>query len=119
MSQIEYKVNKSTRKTIKYSEAGAVVSIGRFPIGTQLSVNVTIDEVFDNANNISVGTPSVDNRFFNEKSVVTAAGETSGLRYVTVENDTEIIAIVSGTATAGAVTVTVDYTLPTNEIVSY
>ena len=121
--QIEYIVNKSTRKQITYAAQGAATAteIGRFPAGTQVKVNVTINEVFDGTTPIvTIGTGTTANKFIDGQAITAAGGHDSALRLVTTESERDVVASIGGTgATAGALTVTVDYTLPTNEEVSY
>lgn len=104
---------KSTREQILFSaDATTVVSIGLFPVGAQISVNVTVDEAFDNANTIIVGTNVDDDALITSLNVTTLTGKNSDRRFITKDNEREIIATISGSATAGAVTVSVDYILP-------
>jgi hypothetical protein len=119
MAQLEYSVNKSTRKQLVYTTAAQEVEIGRFPAGTQLSVNVTVDEAFDNANTISVGTNATFNNLVNALDVTSLVGANSIRRVITTETERIVTAKINAAATAGAVTVTVDYVLPTSQEVSY
>ena len=119
MKQLEYTQRRSTRMTITHADAGSAIAIANFPVGTQVQVNFTTIEAFDNANTLKVGTANDDTKFYTAKSVATKTSETSHNLFVTTPSESEIVATVSGTATEGAVTITIDYTLPTSEEVSY
>lgn len=120
MAQTEYSVVKSTRKTLVYAAAAQEVEIGRFPVGTQLSVNVTVDEAFDNTNTLSVGTNgSTANNLVNAQNITTLIGVNGTRRVVTTDTERIVTAKINASATAGAVTVTIDYILPTSQEVSY
>jgi hypothetical protein len=120
MTQTEYSVVKSTRKTLVYAAAAQEVEIGRFPAGTQLSVNVTVDEAFDNTNTLSVGTNgSSANNLVDALDVTTLTGINGIRRVVTTDTARIVTAKIPTAATAGAVTVTIDYILPTSQEVSY
>ena len=118
--QTEYSVAKSTRKQLVYTAAAQEVEIGRFPAGTQLAVNVTVDEAFNNANTLSVGTNgSTANNLVSALNVTTLTGINGIRRVITTETSRVVTAKISAAATAGAVTVTIDYILPTTQEVSY
>ena len=120
MAQIEYSVLKSTRKQIVYGATAQEVEIGRFPAGTQLSVNFTVDEAFNNTNTLSVGTNgSTANNIITATAITSLTGANSTRRVITTENERVVTAKINASATAGAVTVTVDYVLPTNQEVSF
>lgn len=120
MAQTEYSVVKSTRKTLVFTAAAQEVEIARFPVGTQLSVNVTVKEAFNNANTVSVGTNgSTANNLVSAFNVTTLTGINGIRRVITTETERIVTAKVSASATAGAVTITLDYILPTNQEVSY
>ena len=120
MKQTEYSVIKSMRKTLVYAAAAQVVEIGRFPVGTQLSINATVDEAFNNSNTLSVGTNGTTaNNLVNALNVTTLTGINGTRRVVTTETERIVTAKIPTAATAGAVTVTIDYILPTSQEVSY
>lgn len=119
MAQTEYSVVKSTRKTLVYAAAAQEVEIGRFPAGTQLSINVTVDEAFNNTNTLSVGTNATFDNLVNAQSITTLTGVNGIRRVVTTETARIVTAKIPTAATAGAVTVTIDYILPTSQEVSY
>ncbi len=119
-NQIEYSVVKSTRKQLVYTAGAQEVEIGRFPAGTQISVNVTVDEAFNNTNTLSVGTNGTTaNNLINAFNLVSGTGANSQVRLITTETQRIVTAKINASATAGAVTVTVDYVLPTFQEVSF
>lgn len=120
--QVEYIVNKSTRMELtSANQDGETVEIGRFPIGTQIRVNLTVTEAFDGTDpKMSVGTSTTANKFLNAKALDAVAGFDSAIRFVTKEHERDVVATITGSdATTGLCVVTVDYVLPTNEEVSY
>lgn len=119
LKQIEYSVMKSTRKTLVYDPAAQEVEIARFPIGTQLLVNITVDEAFNNTNTISVGTNSTANNLVSAFNITTLTGINGTRRVITTSTERIVVAKIPASATAGAVTVSIDYILPTNQEVSY
>lgn len=110
---------RAIKKTIKYSEAGTVVTIAKLPVGATAKVNVTVNEAFDNTNTVNVGFLGATTKFIDSFNVVSGVGKNSDVILEMTDTSREIIATVSGTATAGALTVTVDFMLPTSEEVSY
>lgn len=120
MSQVEFSVVKSTRKQIVYGATAQEVEIARFPAGTQISVNATVDEAFDNSNTLSVGTNGATaNNLIDAFNIVTGKGKNSDVKLITTETERIVTAKINASATAGAVTVTVDYVLPTFQEVSF
>jgi hypothetical protein len=119
MKQNVFPHKKTIERTIAYSEAGTAITIARLPAGAVAKVNVTVDEAFNNSNTINVGFESTPNKFINAFNVVTGVGKNSDVMLKMTDADREIIATVSGTATAGAVNVYVEFILPTSEEVSY
>lgn len=119
MGQIEYGVVKSTRKQLVYAAAAQEVEVGRFPAGTQVAVNVTVDEAFDNANTLSVGTNANADNLVNALNVTTLTGINGVRRVITTDGERIVTAKIPAAATAGAATVSIDYILPTNQEVSY
>lgn len=120
--QVEYIVNKSTRMQLTSANQGAeAIEVGRFPVGTQVRINATVNEVFDGTDpKISVGTSTTENKFLDAKVLTSVAGFDSEILFVTKENERDVVAKITGAdATVGSCTVTVDYVLPTNEEVSY
>lgn len=111
--------SKFIKKTIPYSQAGAAITIAKLPAGAIAKVNVTVDEAFNNSNTISVGIDGTPTKFINAFNVVTGLGKNSDVMVDMTDAKREIIATVSGTATAGAVDVFVEFILPTSEEVSY
>lgn len=119
MAQTEYSVVKSTRKILVYAAAAQEVEIGRFPAGTQLVINVTVNEAFNNANTLSVGTNATFDNLVNALNVTTLTGINGIRRVVTTDTARIVTAKIPAAATAGAATITVDYILPTSQEVSY
>ncbi len=119
MKQIEYSVTKSTRMILVYATIAQTIEIGRFPVGTQVSVNVTVNEAFNNTNTLSVGTNSAYNNLISEFNLVSGVGKNSDVKLVVSEASRVVTAKIPQSATAGAVTVTVDYVLPTTQEVSF
>lgn len=113
MEQIEFSTKKSTRKIITFASTAQTIEIGRFPVGTQLEVNVTTNMAFNNTNTLSVGINSTANNIIDNFNLVTGVGKNSDVRLITTENQRIVYAKINGAATAGQVTITVDYTLPT------
>jgi hypothetical protein len=120
MKQNEYSVLKSTRKQIVYGAAAQEVEIARFPAGTQLVVNATVDEAFNNTNTLSVGTNgSTANNIISGQAITSLIGVNATRRVITTENERIVTAKINASATAGAVTISVDYILPTMQEVSF
>lgn len=119
MKQIEYSIQKYTRKKILFSDKEQVVEIARFPKGTQLIVNATVDEAFNNSNVLSVGINKEANNIIDNFSLIALAGKNADRRVLTDECDNIVYAKITKSATAGAVTVSVDYILPSSQEVSF
>lgn len=114
----EFNKNGQARKVIKYGAAG-VIDICSLPIGTDVAINVTVDEAFDASSTIKIGTNLVDNRFVNAFNISAVGGKTSEIRFTTTDTEKEIKAVINQNTTVGACTVKVDYVLPTNYEVNY
>jgi len=115
----EYESTKQIRKQLTYTDANAVTTIAQLPVGTDVAVHVQVDEVFDNTNTIKVGTGVNDNKFTNAYNISTAGSSASVTRFTTTETERDIVATISNAATAGAVTIRLEYFLPTSQEVSY
>ncbi len=119
MSRKEYNRSTTRREILTYENAGGTVSFGTFPTGTQIGVNVTVNELFNGTTNtVNVGTNSTGNKLISTYNVKTAGGKNSDTRFVVTDTENEIIAELTQTGddtTAGAVTVTLDVVYPTYE----
>ncbi|MDD2290670.1 MAG: hypothetical protein PHV52_00190 [Aliarcobacter sp.] len=114
----EYNKNGQARKVIKYG-AASVIDICSLPVGTDVAINITVDEVFNAGSTIKIGTNLEDDKFVNSFSVAAIGGKNSEIRFTTTEAEKEIKAVINQNTTAGACTVKVDYVLPTNYEVNY
>lgn len=118
MKQEEFSKNGQIRKVVSYG-ASAAISLATLPIGTDVKINVTVDEVFDASSTIKIGTNITDNKFINAFSLAAVAGKTSEIRFTTTDAEREITALVNQNTTQGACTIKVDYVLPTSQEVNY
>lgn len=114
----EFNVNGQARKVIKYGAVG-VIDICSLPAGTDVAINITVNEGFNASSTIKIGTNLVDNKFINAFSIAEVGGKNSEIRFTTTESEKEIKAVINQNTTAGACTVKVDYVLPTNHEVNY
>lgn len=114
----EFNKNGQARKVIKYGTAG-VIDICSLPVGTDIKINVTVDEAFNASSTIKIGTNLVDNKFVNAFDIAAVGGKNSEIRFTTTETEKEIKALINQNTTVGACTVKVDYVLPTNYEVNY
>jgi len=114
----EHNVNGQARKVIKYG-AVEVINICSLPAGTDVSINITVDEAFNASSTINIGTNLVNNKFISAFNLAAVGGKDSTIRFTTTETEKEIKAVINQNTTAGACTVKVDYVLPTNHEVNY
>lgn len=114
----EFNKNGQARKVIKYGTA-SVIDICSLPVGTDVAINVTVDEVFNAGATIKIGTNLSSSKFVNGFSVAAIGGKNSEIRFTTTEAEKEIKAVINQNTTTGACTVKVDYVLPTNYEVNY
>lgn len=114
----EFNVNGQARKVIKYGAVG-VIDICSLPAGTDVAINITVDEVFNTSSTIKIGTNLVNNKFIDAFNLAVIGGKDSTIRFTTTETEKEIKAVINQATTGGACTVKVDYVLPTKHEVSY
>ncbi len=119
MKQIVKTHSRAIVKKISYALAGTEVTVAKLPAGAIASVNVTVDEAFDNLNTVNVGIDGTAGKFISAFDVVAGKGKNSDVKVEMTDTHREIKATVSGTANAGAITVTVDFMLPTEDEVNY
>jgi len=97
-------------------------AIAQLPIGTRiLSVNVTVDEVFNGTTNtITLGVTGTTTKFHSSFSLASIAGANSTRQHTTAETTAAVLlTIAAAGATTGKATVTIDYALPTEFSVEY
>jgi len=114
----EFNKSASRRETLTYANAGETVSFGTFPVGSQVAVNITVDEVFNGTTNtVNVGTNITGTKLISAYNVKTAGGKNSETRMLITATENEIVAELTetGNTTAGAATVTLDVVYPTYE----
>ena len=122
MKQEVYTHGRQIVKQITYSDLKSgtnTITVAKLPIGSRVKVNVTINEAFDNSNKINIGTSTATNKLIKDFDMVDDIGETSIIVFEITANNRELIATINDGATAGALSVTVDFMLPTTEEVDY
>ena len=118
MKNIEFGVENQMRIPVVYG-AAAAATIAQLPVGTDVSIHLTVDEVFDNLNTIAVGTNVSATKFLGATAATALGGTQSVVRFTMTEAERAIVVTTATATTTGAATIRISYVLPTSQEVNY